>query len=183
MKKKIIIFCVALLAVFSLSAFDFMDWNDFETDLVETSVGKDPAIIMPATLKINKSASCNLTYGPKQLEESHFPPYLAVVPEKQAAYEGGRDALMEYLKENRKEAEARASVEIDELPPFKLLFTVTKSGTIENVKLDGTSGYLLIDNTMIELITKAPGKWEPAENSKGEKVDQELVVTFGLTGC
>jgi len=36
---------------------------------------------------------------------------------------------------------------------------------------------------MIELITKTPGEWQPAENYKGEKVDQELVVSFGLMGC
>jgi hypothetical protein len=36
---------------------------------------------------------------------------------------------------------------------------------------------------MTELITNFPGTWEPAENSKGEKVDQELVVSFGLMGC
>ena len=51
------------------------------------------------------------------------------------------------------------------------------------VKLDGASGYLSINNRMIELINKAPGKWNPAENAKGEKVDQELAVSFGLRGC
>ena len=91
------------------------------------------------------------------------------------------DALMEYFKENSKEA--RGGIPMDELPPFKLLFTVTKKGTIENVRLDGASGYLSINNRMIELITKAPRKWTPAENSNGEKVDQELVVLFGRTGC
>lgn len=183
MKKKVRTFCVALLIAFSLSAFSFMDWNDFETDQLKTLAGEDPAMIIPATMKINKRAFCNLAYGPSQLEKRHYPPYLAAVPEKQAEYEGGREALTQYLKENSKEAEARAMVQMNELPPFKLLFTVTKKGFIENVKLDGTSGYLSIDNTMIELITKAPGKWEPAENSKGEKVDQDLVVAFGLTGC
>ena len=39
------------------------------------------------------------------------------------------------------------------------------------------------DNKMIELITKTPGLWIPAENSRGEKVDQELVLSFGMVGC
>ena len=39
------------------------------------------------------------------------------------------------------------------------------------------------DKKMIELITNLPGKWAPAENQKGEKVDQELVISFGLMGC
>ena len=182
MKKKTIIFCV-VLAAFSLRAFGFMDWNVSETDQVETSVSEDVAINTPVTEKINKRIFSDLICdgGPSQLQNSHWTLYLAVVPEKQAEYEGGKDALMEYLEENSKEA--RASIQMDELQPFKLFFTVTKKGTIENVKLDGTSGYLSINNTMIELITKAPGKWKPAENSKGEKVDQELVVSFGLMGC
>lgn len=182
MKKKILIFCVVLTA-FSSTAFGFMDWNDSETGQVETSVSEGLAIITPVTVKINKRIFSDFIYdvGPSQLEKIRSTLYLAVVPEKQAEYEGGTDALMEYLKENSKEA--RASMQMDELPPFELVFTVTKKGTIENAKLDGSSGYLWIDNTMIELITKAPGKWEPAENSKGEKLDQELVVLFGLRGC
>ncbi len=182
MKKIIIIFCVAL-AAFSSRAFGFIDWTDSETDLVETPVSEDLAVITPVIGKINKRFFCDSNYavGPNPLEKSRYTPFLSVVHEKQAEYEGGKDALMEYLKENSKEA--RAGIQMDELQPFELLFTVTKKGTIENVKLDGASGYLSINNRMIELITKAPGKWHPAENSKGEKVDQELVVSFGARGC
>lgn len=35
---------------------------------------------------------------------------------------------------------------------------------------------------MLELMWNAPGKWIPAENSKGNKVEQELVVKFGMPG-
>lgn len=115
------------------------------------------------------------------LEDSYSTPHLTIVPEKQAKYLPGKDILMEYLKENSKEA--RANVDPDELQPAKLFFTVTQEGTIENIRLDRSSGYPIVDKTMIELISKAPGDWEPAENAKGEKVNQELVVSFGLMGC
>ena len=36
---------------------------------------------------------------------------------------------------------------------------------------------------MLELMRNAPGKWIPVENSKGNKVEQELVVKFGMPGC
>lgn len=176
MKKKIIIFSIAV-ATLGLMAFSVMDWNDSETDQVETSVSEDVAINTPVTEKVNKG----IFVGPRQLDNNHRNPYLTVVPEKQAEYEGGMDALMEYLKENSKEA--RGGIQMHELQHFELLFTVTKKGTIENVRLDGASGYLSINNRMVELITKAPGKWKPAQNSKGEKVDQELIVLFGLRGC
>jgi len=182
MKKKIIIFCAALAALSSMS-FGFMDGNDSKTDQPETSDRKDLAVNTPATKEINKRTFSEYRYvhGPSPLEKSRCIAFLAVDPEKQAEYEGGRDALMEYLKENSKEA--RGSMQMDELQSFKLVFTVTKKGTIANAKLDGLSGYLAINNAMIEIITKTSGKWKPAENSKGEKVDQEQLVTFGPTGC
>jgi len=116
-----------------------------------------------------------------ELEESHWTPYLTIVPEKQASYQPGKDALIQYLKESSEDV--RINVEAEKLQPAKLYFTVTKKGTIANVKLDRTSNYPAVDSKMVELITNAPGNWEPAENSKGEKVDQELVVSFGLMGC
>ena len=115
------------------------------------------------------------------LEDTHWTPYLTIVPEKQAVYVSGKEAFVEYLKANSKDV--RANVQADKLQPAKLFFTVTKNGIIENVKLDRSSGYPSIDKTMIELITNVPGAWESAKNSKGEKVDQELVISFGLMGC
>jgi hypothetical protein len=114
-------------------------------------------------------------------ENSYSSLYLTIVPEKQATYLNGRDKLIEYLKINTEDV--RANVQADKLLPAKLFFTVTKNGTIENVKQDRTSGYPLIDKKMIELITKTTNNWVPAENLKGEKVNQELVVSFGLMGC
>ncbi|WP_339705091.1 hypothetical protein [uncultured Kriegella sp.] len=183
MKKNSIIFCVAL-AAFGLNAFGFMNWNDFETEQVETLGCEAVAINSLVTEKINERILSDFMYGPNQPEKFRFSLYGGTdVRVKQAEYEGGTKALREYFKANSIEAEVKANVQMDELPPFKLVFTVTKKGMIENVKIEGTSGYLSIDNTMIKLISNTPGKWEPAENAKGEKIDQELVISFGLTGC
>jgi hypothetical protein len=115
------------------------------------------------------------------LEVTERTPYLTIVPEKQAAYIHGMDALREYLKTESEEA--RIHVDSEKLQPAKLFFTVTTHGTIENVKLDRSSGYPIVDKTMIELIINTQKEWSPAENSTGKKVDQELVVSFGLMGC
>lgn len=116
-----------------------------------------------------------------KLEDDYANPHLTIVPEKQAKYVYGKYALIEYLKKNSKEA--IADVQEDRLRPAKLHFTVTKKGTIENVRIDNHSGYPAVDKTMIELISNTLGAWEPAENAKGEKVNQELVISFGLMGC
>ena len=163
--------------------------NDEQSEIRETGYSDE---LTAAQLELLRSADYSTNfliradYQQKNtetgaLEDSYSTPHLTIVPEKQAAYVNGKDALMAYLKENSKEV--RTNVQADELQPAKLFFTVTKNGTIENVKLDRSSNYPAVDNKMIELISKAPGTWEPAENAKGEKVDQELVVSFGLMGC
>ncbi len=164
-------------------------YNDRPTDIKET--GND-GVFTADQIKLLQSAtySTNILitadYQEKnietgQIEASSWTPYLTVIPEKQAEYANGKDALKTYLKENSEKS--RVNVQPDKLQPAKLYFTVSKEGMIENVRLDRTSNFPAVDETMIELITNAPGKWIPAENSKGEKVDQELVVSFGLMGC
>jgi hypothetical protein len=116
------------------------------------------------------------------IENSVYNPHFTIVPEKQAEYINGKETLLNYLKENsKKEKEVAHSQE--KLRPAKIYFTVTKNGKITNVILGNHSGYKIIDTKMIELISNIPGKWQPAENVKGEKVDQELVVSYGLEGC
>jgi hypothetical protein len=107
--------------------------------------------------------------------------FMTVVPENQAKYIGGDDALIEYLKENSKKE--TAIIRQDQLKPGRVNFTVTKDGVLENVNLDSTSGYPTVDKVLVEMISNTQGKWHPASNSKGEKVDQTLVFFFGLQGC
>ena len=115
------------------------------------------------------------------MENNYFSPHLTIVPEMQAVYVSGKNSLIEYLKENSKEE--TSFVLKDKLKAGKLYFTVTKEGKISNAKVRATSGYPSIDEKMIELITNSPGKWEPAKNSEGKKVDQVLVFSFGIIGC
>ncbi|WP_452227997.1 energy transducer TonB [Lacinutrix sp. MEBiC02404] len=117
------------------------------------------------------------------LEDTNSAPHLTIVPEKQATYSEGRKAFMKFFDENSKEARTKADVDQKKLQPAMLYFIVTKEGMIKDVKLDRSSNYPLIDETMLQLINNLPGTWKPAENEKGEKMEQELVVSFGLMGC
>jgi hypothetical protein len=163
--------------------------NDRESDIRESG---NSAKLTSAQLKLLQSSdySTNLKIRADvmqknrytgELEESYWTPHLTIVPEKQAYYINGKDSLMEFLKENSKES--RVNVVEDKLQPAKLFFTVTKNGTIENVSLDRSSNFPAVDKKMIELISRTLRKWLPAENAKGEKVDQVLVLSFGLMGC
>ena len=163
--------------------------NDERSDIRETGITKE---LNKAQLKLLQSSAYSTNFIVKaeylfknkktgELEESSATPHLTIVPEKQATYSEGIKALKKYFKTNTEEV--RKEVDPEKLRPAKLYFTVTKNGTIENVNLDRESGYPRVDETMIILINELPGKWTPAENLKGEKVNQELVVSFGLMGC
>lgn len=116
-----------------------------------------------------------------EIERYHFVYYVTIVPENEAEYKDGQLALMNYLKENS--WEETVTTKKEHLKPGRVLFTVTQSGKIANVKLESTSGYTTIDKKMIKLIKALPGEWIPATNSNGEKVSQELVFSFGIIGC
>ncbi len=116
-----------------------------------------------------------------KIEESHWTPYLTVVPEKQAVYEAGNDALLSYLRNNINNN--IGNVDEDKLKPGILYFTISKEGLVNNLRLQNSSGYMEIDERIIELIKNTSGKWLPALNSDGQKVEQELTISFGKGGC
>lgn len=118
---------------------------------------------------------------PETGEIEYYTYYISVIPEKEAKYEGGQDDLINYIRTST--SEHLSIVEDEKLKGGRMHFTVTKNGNISNTKLDSSCGYSEIDETMIELMNNLPGKWEPATNSNGEEIDQDLVFTFGMVGC
>src|SRR5690606_24854283 len=106
--------------------------------------------------------------------------YMTVTPEREAEYAGGKEALLAHLELG---ARGKTSmVKEERLESGKVNFTVTKRGTVAHVTLSSTSGYDEVDETMMNLIRTMSGKWNPALNSKGEQVDQQLVFFFGRMG-
>lgn len=117
------------------------------------------------------------------IQTNHWTPHHTIVPEKQAEYSKGKAVLLNFLRTKGKAIVASEKVEPKKLQAAKLFFTVSKIGDIKSVRLDRSSNYPKIDDFMIQLIKNTPDQWVPAENEKGEKVEQELVVSFGLMGC
>lgn len=107
--------------------------------------------------------------------------YITIVPEHEAEFKGGFDAVVDYVKEGIKEK--TAIITRDQLQPGKVFFTVTEKGAIADVNIVETSGFPSIDEALKKIIMDMPQQWTPATNSKGEKVSQEFVFFFGLEGC
>lgn len=130
----------------------------------------------------NIEANCNRTFPETgETKDQCFIYYITVIPEKEASYMGGKEAIINYLKENCESTIAK--IERGNLKPGKAHFTISKEGTIKNVNLESTSGYPTVDKKMMELISTMPGEWIPATNENGEHVEQELVFSFGTVGC
>ena len=166
--------------------------NDKDVRDIETSEMGQSELLNAAQLKLLNSSdySTNLRITALSIrtntktgvvEDDSLVLYLTIIPEKEAEFTGGFNALTDYLKESSKEKVG--IIEEAQLQPGKVFFTVTKKGTIENIKVVSTSGYSSVDKELVKVIAKMPEKWNPAVNSKGEKVDQEFVFFFGLEGC
>jgi hypothetical protein len=107
--------------------------------------------------------------------------YMTIVPDLEATYKPGYNALIKHVKDKAKEFVS--FVEQDKLSAGKVSFVITKEGNIDQVELSSSCNYPLIDSEMLTAVSEMPGSWEAARNKSGEKVDQELVLFFGLMGC
>ncbi len=158
----------------------------------EVTEGGDSDILSPAQLKLIQSATYSSNIRITSIEKMQtcntgnarydsFDYYMTVIPEKAAELTISQDALIEYIRINSKEI--TRSIQQENLRSGKACFIVNENGTASDARLISTSGYDSLDDTILQLINTAPTKWIPAENSKGEKVEQELVLSFGTMGC
>ena len=155
--------------VLNTQQLDLLHSLDYSSNFYINARGKDKPEGGPEGLKDYPHDEYDLAY------------YLTVIPEKEAMYEGGMEALIDYLKVNSKEQ--IAIVQEDQLKSGMVSFIITKEGIISDINLLSTSGYASIDDHMLQLIQDMPGKWTSAENTKGDKVDQALIFSFGQVGC
>ncbi|NNF32546.1 MAG: hypothetical protein HKN68_00445 [Saprospiraceae bacterium] len=107
--------------------------------------------------------------------------YMTIIPEIAAEYEGGVEALIQYLREAS--SHLTESLTKDKLMPGKFHFTVMKDGTVSDINMETTSGYSDIDKALMDILADMPEKWIPAQDGNGNNADQELVFSFGIQGC
>lgn len=118
-----------------------------------------------------------------KIKDLFYGPHITVVPDHQAQYVTGKEALLNYFKDNSRKDMNIVSTE--KLNAIKISFIVNKEGKVTHVKHDAMStGYPSIDEKLMALVKNIPGEWIPAQKANGEKINQEFVFTFGLAdGC
>lgn len=161
---------------------DFRQTEVYEVGTSDVLTEAQINLLRSATYSANilVRADYQLKYGTTTYDR-YFTPHLTIVPEKQAYYMEGHEALITYLKS--KSQDLTASLPTDKLKAGKIYFTINPEGKLTNPDLKASCGFAEIDSEMIKLIKTTPGKWSPAVNEKGEKVSQKLVFSFGIIGC
>ena len=128
------------------------------------------------------NADCIKQYPHSDISENYELVYfLTVVPEQEASYSLGTDALLDYLKSETKKLVLTTSK--NDLKPGRINFTISPKGKVESVSISSSCNYPEIDRKMEKLMNNLPGTWIPAKNVEGENIAQQLVFFYGIEGC
>lgn len=124
---------------------------------------------------------CDMDYQCNNKDLGFFTPHYTLSPKTIAKFPKGNE---EFLSDIKAEIKTELStLNNNEIRPGKVYFTVLKSGKINNVYMTGTSGSKSVDEKIMLSLKSYKEKWIPAKDSKGNVVDQELVLSVGKQGC
>lgn len=115
------------------------------------------------------------------LEHNTMHVEFTVVPQIEAQYVGGREKLMQYLKDNSPGITLTTSKEPQQLI---IRFTINEQGKVSHPKINRSFGDKKTDRHFLKLIQNMPD-WKAAENPEGIRVKQEFefVAGRGIGGC
>lgn len=120
----------------------------------------------------------NSITGQMDLRTMHYT--ATVVPQIEAEYTGGSEAMKEYLIENA--VSLISDTLFKTMKQVVIRFTVKETGVIADVQLSAASGDEATDKLLLEAISKMPA-WRPAVDLKGIKVEQHFEFSLGNVGC
>jgi len=109
-----------------------------------------------------------------ELKRSNFS--FKVVPEKEAQFVGGAEALKQYLRKTAIVNLPEGCIQQYALTAVK--FTISTDGEIINTHVFESSKDEEIDALLVATISKMPS-WKPAEYANGLKINQDFVFTVG----
>lgn len=107
--------------------------------------------------------------------------YMSVAPENPAKFIDGEEDLLDQLRNTIDPL--LANIELNRFDPGKIEFTITKDGSIQDIRMVFSCGVKEIDEKILQLFELMEGKWEPATNALGENVEQQLTFFYGAFGC
>lgn len=133
-----------------------------------------PPIIVDDTPYPDEPLHPSYPIEPKEVEPEHEKPYTVV--EVMPVFDGGTEAMLEYIRENLRYPETETDVQ----GRVVLRFTVTKTGELENIHILRSLAPEF-DKEAIRVIQSMP-KWiQGKQNGVNVDVYYTLPVTFRLT--
>jgi hypothetical protein len=137
-----------------------------------------------SSLKTTSGIAITVNYNKKNyndhIEKRQMNVSMVVVPEVEAEYPDGYNAMIQYLRGNS--LENIHSKKFSHLPQPTIAFVVNEHGETESVRIVDTSRDKEIDELLVNLVKKMP-TWIPAKTNGGIPVKQEFVLTIGQDGC
>lgn len=118
----------------------------------------------------------------RKIETHNLDYLLAVVPDTEASYSGGRKALKQYLKQNVLDRISDADLKV--LNRGSIEFTINEKGQVEATQLIKKTGKPAVDQLLLKAIKTMP-QWKPAKTGKGIPVKQQFEFEVGnpYGGC
>lgn len=136
---------------------------------------------------LNTKAIINIKYrqenaATRKVDVHNLNYQIAVVPDTEAKYSGGRKALKQYLKKNVEERISNAN--LAKIKEGVVQFVINEKGQVEAVQLSEKTGVLEVDQLLIKAIETMP-LWEPAKDGSEVPVKQQFKFAAGnpFGGC
>jgi TonB family protein len=103
-----------------------------------------------------------------------------ITPEKMPEYTaGGEQGLMKYIAGSVKYP--ALSRKKNQSGLVLISFIVNENGSIQDIKVSKSSGYPLLDEEALRVVSSMPGNWKPGEiDGKPVPVQYNLPVRFSL---
>jgi TonB family protein len=102
-------------------------------------------------------------------------------PDVEAQFPGGDSRISSYLEVSVFK-QVNETITTDKLSQVAVAFSINEDGKAVHVKIYRSSADPEIDKLVLDAIVNMPA-WNPAENSKGEKIKQNFIFSLGGTGC
>lgn len=120
----------------------------------------------------------NPVTGNTELREVQFS--YSIIPQSEAVFYGGEEALNAFLKEKAIQKIPKATGQT--FDQAIISFTVNEKGSVHAITVEKSSGDSKVDKVLVNALNKMPN-WKPAENEEGVKVKQTFQFTVGYPGC
>jgi len=135
---------------------------------------------------LNTKVSINVKYeqensATREVEINNLNFFIAVVPDTEATYPNGWDALDEYLKKNA--VDPISDTDLRTLKRGTIEFVINKKGQVEAVQILEKTGKPKVDQLLLKAIKTMP-QWKPAKDAEGMPIEQKFkFVAGGMDGC